>query len=110
MPLPPALTQYTAPHPPRSTPNAAVPHRRQAGLRRSYRSGAAQRHIPARPNMTGLPPTDEASQTPHATSAGQHRDPASFPPGPGPAAGKTMNAELHGAGRFALLTLARLGI
>src|SRR6516162_2961615 len=54
--LPPALTQYVAPHPPRSTPTAAVPHRRRAGLRRSYRSGAAQRHIPARPSITGEPP------------------------------------------------------
>src|SRR6516164_4745444 len=33
--LPSALTQYVAPHPPRSTPNAAVPHRYRARLRRS---------------------------------------------------------------------------
>src|SRR5262252_6738408 len=39
--LPPALTQYVAPHPPRSTPTAAAAHRCRAGLRRSYRSGAA---------------------------------------------------------------------
>src|SRR6516162_8795031 len=51
--LPPALTQYVAPHPPRSTPTAAVPHTCRAGLRRSHRSGAAHRHIPARPNTTG---------------------------------------------------------
>ena len=61
--------------------------------------------------MTGVcRHTEEANQTPHATSAGQHRDPASFSRGPGPAAVKAMNAGLHGAGLFALLTLARLGI
>src|SRR5215831_6731355 len=42
--LPPALTQYVAPHPPRSTPTAAVAPRCRAGLRRSHRPGPAQRH------------------------------------------------------------------
>ena len=70
----------------------------------------AQRHMPARPNMTGVPPhrggkPDTACHLRWATPQS-----GVLSPGPDPAAVTANNAGLHGAGRFALLTLARLGI
>jgi hypothetical protein len=69
----------------------------------------AQRHIPARPNMTGEPP--HAGGKPDTACHLRWATPIrpSFPRRPGPAAVTAMNAGPHGAGRFALLTLARLG-